>query len=254
MLRLVPLAVAACLLAAPALLHATEDVAVTLSGSRASMLRQNRVAKTLDYSFLRTPAQVLRYTEHGRLVELPGGADYAVIAGYPFARPVVRSFIERLAAGYHAGCGEKLVVTSLTRPSTRQPPNASPLSVHPAGMAVDLRYSARAACRAWLGAELLRLEELGLIDATLEHRPPHFHVAVFPPAYEAWEHALAADSVLTEATRLLEEAAAARDAELVRLDETAAAADGAADRPRAVALLRLARWVTKLVLPASAPV
>jgi hypothetical protein len=108
---------------------------------------------------------------------------------------VVRNLVEVLARAYHGECGEPLVVTSLTRPATRQPDNASPLSVHPAGMAVDLRVSSRRACVRWLEAELLALESRGLLDATREYRPPHFHVAVFPEPFEAHLAQLAADSV-----------------------------------------------------------
>ena len=169
MLRISPLLLAACLLAGPVI--ASAEVNVTLSGSRASMLRQNRIAKEESFSFLRTPTQVKAYVENGYLVPLEGSDTYRVIAGYPFARPVVRSFVERLSSKYAAACGEQLVVTSLTRPSGRQPRNASPLSVHPAGMAVDLRVSRDAGCRAWLSAELLEMETMGLIDATLERSP-----------------------------------------------------------------------------------
>jgi hypothetical protein len=242
MMRRTPLVLAVCLALLPAAVDAVE-VEVTLRGSRASMQRQNSVAKLEAYSFLRTPAQVRSYVEQGNLVPLPGSEDYGVIAGFPFARPVVRNFIERLSADYRAECGERLIVTSLTRPSTRQPSNASPLSVHPAGMAVDLRVSARAECRTWLMRELLQLEEMGLIDATLEHRPPHFHVAVFPAAYSAYEHAIVTDSVVAESMRLLEEAVAEREAAEEEADGDAVVA------PRPLALIRVAAWIARLVLP-----
>jgi hypothetical protein len=167
---------------------------VSLNGSRASMERQNRIARELDYSFLRTDRQVEKFAEAGRLVPLAGGADYAVLASYPYARPVVREFIERLAAEYHAGCGEKLVVTSLTRPAQKQPRNASPLSVHPAGMAVDLRVSQRIDCVGLLQNRLLALEDAGVLDATREFRPPHFLIAVFPEQYAGFAQTWVADS------------------------------------------------------------
>ncbi|MEO7456251.1 MAG: hypothetical protein ABIY52_08310, partial [Gemmatimonadaceae bacterium] len=73
----------------------------------------------------------------------------------------------------------KLTITSLTRPTTLQPRNAHKLSVHPAGMAVDLRVPADATNRAWLEKELLALEHDGLIDVTREHTPAYYHIAVF---------------------------------------------------------------------------
>lgn len=203
MSRISTLVIAACLIAGPT--AAGAEVGVTLSGSRASMLRQNGIARQEAFAFVRTPAQVQSHVESGELVTLDGNDDYDVIAGYPYARPVVRSFVERLAAGYSAACGEKLVVTSLLRPSARQPRNASPLSVHPAGMAVDLRVSRDPACREWLSAQLLELETMGLLDATLERRPPHYHVAVFPAEFAAYDTRLAAGEA--EVERLALEAA-----------------------------------------------
>ncbi|MBR9989473.1 MAG: hypothetical protein KFH98_06940 [Gemmatimonadetes bacterium] len=205
MLRIAPLMLAAGLATGPAAL-AYAEVDVSLKGSRASMLRQNEIAKQEAFSFLRTPTQVHNYVDFGYLVQLEGNDDYDVIAGYPFARDVVRAFVERLAQGYREACGERLVVTSLTRPADRQPGNASALSVHPAGMAVDLRVSGVAACREWLSVELLRLETMGLLDATLERRPPHYHVAVFPVPYGEYD---AIQSVAeAESERLAQEMAA----------------------------------------------
>ena len=160
-------------------------VAVSLRGSPDSMTRQNKVATGLGFIFAETAADVDTLVARGELVPVVGNADYEVLDGvsFPFARPEVRLFIERLAGQYHEATGEKLVVTSLTRPSDGQPKNASALSVHPAGIAIDLRVSERAASRQWLEAVLLSLERRGVLDVTREHRPPHYHLAVFPEAY-----------------------------------------------------------------------
>ena len=169
----------------------TSVSAQSLRGSRASMQRQNGIARDHDYSFLRTSSQVNRFVDLGLLVHLPGNDDYELAhVSYPYARPAVKLFVERLASQYRAACGEKLVVTSLTRPEAKQPRNASDLSVHPAGMAVDLRISQRAACRKWLESTLLSLEKQGVLDATRERYPPHYHVAVFPNPYQTYVAAL----------------------------------------------------------------
>lgn len=161
--------------------------AQTLNGSHASMVRQNSVAHHNDYTFLRTPSQVRRFVKAGYLVKVPGNRDYALRdVSYPYARPEVKLFVERLAAEYHDACGEKLIVTSLTRPLDRQPWNAHVLSVHPTGMALDLHRSSRRACRNWLEDTLLELEDAHLLDVTREHHPSHYHVAVFPQRYEAY--------------------------------------------------------------------
>lgn len=59
-------------------------------------------------------------------------------------------------------------------------------SVHPTGMAVDLRKSHVPACLHWLRSTLLSLEKAGVLEATEEFSPPHFHVAVFPTAYSRY--------------------------------------------------------------------
>lgn len=105
---------------------------------------------------------------------------------FPYTRPLVKQFIERLAAQYRAATGERLVVTSLVRPTSRQPRNASPYSVHPAGIAVDFRVPASSNDRFWLEATLLMLEGEGVLDVTRERRPPHYHVAIFPEEYETY--------------------------------------------------------------------
>jgi len=163
---------------------AAATLAQSLSGSKTSMIRQNRQANQHDYTFLRTSSQVQEFVREGRLVRLSGNSDYRVVdASFPYARPQVKTFIERLAGQYRGACGEPLVVTSLTRPASRQPRNASPLSVHPTGMAADLRASNRPACRAFLEKTLLTLEGRGVAEATRERHPPHYHVTLFPNPY-----------------------------------------------------------------------
>ena len=128
------------------------------------------------------------WVKQERLVTFKSTADYALSeeVSFPYARPAVKLFIDRLAAQYHAATGERLVITSLTRPINEQPENASALSVHPAGMAVDLRVPASAKNRRWLEKRLLALEDKSVIDATKEHHPKHYHVAVFPAEYERY--------------------------------------------------------------------
>jgi len=158
--------------------------AQSLAGSKASMVRQSRVARQHDYSYLRTSSQVHEFARRGLLVRLPGSSNYRVAdVSFPYARPQVKTFVERLAKQYRNACGERLVVTSLTRPTTRQPRNASPLSVHPTGMAVDLRRSGRPACRAFLEKTLLTLEGREVLEATKENHPPHYHVSLYPEPY-----------------------------------------------------------------------
>lgn len=165
-------------------LVAVPSAAQTLRGSPASVERQYRVAQEHDFTFLRTSQQVRQFVERGYLVRVPGNENYALArVSHPYARPEVKLFIERLSAQYRAACGERLVVTSLTRPLNSQPANASSRSVHPTGMAIDMRVSQQPACRVWLESTLLSLERRGVLNATRERRPPHYHVSVFPRQY-----------------------------------------------------------------------
>ena len=155
-----------------------------LDGSPASMKEQHAIAVDADYSFLRKPADVEHLVEIGRLVDVSGNADYTLSdVSFAVARPEVRAFIESVAADYQDEFGVRLVVTSLTRPTALQPLNAHDLSVHPAGMATDLRVPADSSQREWLETRLLALEDSGAIDVTREHHPSHYHVAVFAEKY-----------------------------------------------------------------------
>jgi nucleoid-associated protein YgaU len=177
-----------------AFVPAGELTAQTLRGSRVAMQRQNSVARNQDFTFLQTSAQVRRFANSGLLVRVSGNRHYRLAGvSHPYARPAVRTFLERLGEQYSSACGERLVVTSLTRPVREQPRNASDLSVHPAGMAVDLRISRKASCRRWLERTLISLESRRVIDATKERRPAHYHVAVFPAAYESYVRRLEGD-------------------------------------------------------------
>jgi LysM repeat protein len=173
----------------------------SLRGSAASLDIQNLVAQQHNFTYLETSADVSRFVDGGFLVHLGGNSNYDLAdVSFPYARPEVQLFIERLSEQYRAACGEKLVVTSLTRPKDRQPANASPRSVHPTGMAVDLRLSQKTACRSWLERTLLSLEGSGVLNATRETNPPHYHVAVFPQQYAAYVSKLEGGAQLAAST------------------------------------------------------
>ena len=158
--------------------------AQNLRGSRASMDLQERQALAHSFTYLENAVQVRRFVANGFLVPIRGNANYDIHGvSFPYGRPEVQLFVERLSSQYRGACGEKLVVTSLTRPQNRQPRNASARSVHPTGMAIDLRVPSNTRCRSWLEKVLVSLEGNGVIEATRENRPPHYHIAVFPQPY-----------------------------------------------------------------------
>ena len=165
-----------------------------LYGSRAALAKAHRVAKKNNYTFARSSRDVRALVKKEKLERVSSNAHVLVNkVSFPYARPAVKVFVERLGEQYFAATGERLVITSLTRPLSRQPRNASALSVHPAGMAVDLRIPKNAAHRRWLENTLLSLEDEVVLDVTKERNPAHYHVAVFPRQYEAYVARLTAD-------------------------------------------------------------
>ena len=190
--------------------------AQSLRGGRSAMEAQNRRARAYDYTFLTNPAHVQRFVDIGLLVELKGNGEYELDdeVSFPYARPEVKTFVERLGRQYRAACGEQLVVTSLTRPLNwnRRLRNSSSLSVHPTGMAVDLRRSRKRACRTWIEDVLLHLEGIGTVEATYERRPPHYHVAVYTHEYAQYVASLqSAERVAAKAKQVIEGQVAAQE-------------------------------------------
>jgi hypothetical protein len=176
--------VATALIAASLIALPQPSAAQSLRGSHASVSLMYRRAVRGGLDFYETSSDVKRAVIRGALVSLNGNAHYRLAdIGMPYVRPETKAFVLDLAADYHRACGAPLVITSATRPISRRLANSSELSVHPTGMAVDLRKPA-GRCRTWLRRRLLTAERRGVIEATEERNPPHFHVAVLPSRYE----------------------------------------------------------------------
>jgi hypothetical protein len=166
--------------------------AQSLRGSQASIDRMYHHARAENLPFYETPGGVRKAAANGRLVRLTPDATMILHSvGYPYVRPSTRLVLDRLSAQYMDACGEQLVVTSAVRPARRQPANSTERSVHPTGMAVDLRKPRNAKCLRWLRSTLLDLEDANVLEVTEEHSPAHFHVAVFPTPYTRYATAKA---------------------------------------------------------------
>ncbi len=115
----------------------------------------------------------------GRFVPLYGNEYYATYRmTLAYATPDARTFVETLAPQFVEHCDEMMVVTSALRPKEKSPRNGSPWTVHPTGIAVDIRKPRNRACWSWLRERLLAYQADGVVDATEEFHPPHFHIAV----------------------------------------------------------------------------
>lgn len=185
--------------AAAVLSFVQQGMAQSLKGSRGSMEKQHQEAVRHGYTFIETARVVNGLVEAGDLLKVTPSRHLILHdVSYPYARPPVKTFVERLSAQYFAACGEKMTVTSLTRPIDRQPANASQSSVHPTGMAVDLRIPSKQNCRSWLEKALLSLEATGVLDVTRERNPPHYHVAVYPTTYQNYVASLSESTTSEE--------------------------------------------------------
>ena len=130
--------------------------------------------------FYLTPTNVDKAIADGRLVPLTSDSTYELTrgVGFSYATREARQFVLAFAPQYLAACGSPLTVTSAARPMSRQPHNANPHSVHPTGIAVDIRRPPPGPCLTWVRSALAELESRGFLEATEEHHPVHLHVAV----------------------------------------------------------------------------
>lgn len=159
----------------------------SLRGSRSSVDLMYRTAQQQDLYFYQTSGGVRRAADRGTFVRLSGNDNYRLASvTHPYVLPAARTFVERLSAQYRRACGERLVVTSAVRPKSQRLVNSVDRSVHPTGMAIDLRRPNAGRCLDWLRTTLLTLERRGVLEATEERNPPHFHVAVFPVEYRRY--------------------------------------------------------------------
>lgn len=151
-----------------------------LHGSKASVERMYDFAVRHRYPFYLTPTNLDSAIAHGKLVALTGDSTYELTrgVGFSYATREAKRFVTLFAPQYLAACGAPLTVTSAARPMSRQPHNANPHSVHPTGIAVDIRRPPPGPCLTWVRGALAELETKGLVEATEEHHPIHLHIAV----------------------------------------------------------------------------
>lgn len=151
-----------------------------VGGELSSSERQYMYATANDYQFMRSDSQYRQAIAEGYLVRLQH-PDLVVAARRPYVLPSTAAFIYEIAEAFRgAGCSG-LRVNDATRLLSERPSNGSVHSVHPAGMALDLRViNLDVRCYQVL-SELLHDAEAALrTDTTRENRPPHFHIVVLP--------------------------------------------------------------------------
>jgi LysM repeat protein len=200
-----------------------------LRGSQESVQRMWDFAQTYRLPFYLTPTNLNDAIAKGKLVPLTGDSTYELTrnVGYPYATPEARQFVLAFAPRYLAACGTPLTVTSAARAISRQPRNSNPYSVHPTGIAVDLRRPPAGPCQTWVRNALAELERKGIVEATEERHPVHFHVAVLTqPGTVATLPALPAGMVVNRAP-----VAASRAMRVSNPPSRSSAKTGSADAP-----------------------
>jgi hypothetical protein len=164
-------------------------VASLVGGCQTTSEQQFRYAVARQVPFLNTEAEYPAHVASGRLVRLEGPFVH-VLARRPYVLPSTAAFVNELATAYHSfGCG-RLIIRDAFRLTTERPSNGSLYSVHPAGMAVDIRVNGiDEQCESWLTTYFLAKEAEGVVDATREYwkmvrrqrvSNPHFHIVVPP--------------------------------------------------------------------------
>ena len=198
------IAFASAMLASPANAQRRAAAPPELRGSRPSVEKMYEFARSHRMPFYLTQTNVDTAIARGRLVPLTGDSTYELTrgVGFSYSTKEARQFIERFAPHYMAACGAPLVVTSAARPINRQPRNANAHSVHPTGIAVDIRRPYPGPCLTWVRNALTTLEAKGIIEATEERHPVHIHLAVLvPPGRAVTLPALATPAVAAARTR-----------------------------------------------------
>jgi hypothetical protein len=158
------------------------------------MLRQNDEIDRLQLIRIHDDQQLEELELTGELVGLHESKALAIAlnleANRRFCRPWTRSFVEDLSGAFYAEFHQPIQLTSAVRTVEQQAKlqrhnkNAAPIdgdtaSSHLAGLTIDIgkRPMSRAQ-RRWVDEYVLRLQQLGLVEAAEERRQACYHIMV----------------------------------------------------------------------------
>jgi len=180
-----------------ALRHAHVRVArwnPVLRGSHDSMLRQNEEIDRLKLTRISDDQQLEELELRGDLVSLHDSRALQIASNLEvnrrFCRPWTRAFLEDLSQAYYAQFHQPIQVTSAVRTVDQQARlqrwnhNAAPIdgdtaSSHLAGLTIDIGKSPMSPReRAWFDQYVLKLQQLGLVEAAEERRQACYHIMV----------------------------------------------------------------------------
>jgi hypothetical protein len=165
-----------------------------LRGSHDSLLRQNEEIDRLNLTRIADDQRLEELELRGELVGLHESRALQIAPNLElnrrFCRPWTRGFLEDISQAFYTEFHQPIEVTSAVRTVDQQARlqrwnhNAAPIdgdtaSSHLAGLTVDIgkRPMSRRE-RAWFSQYVLRLQQLGLVEAAEERRQACFHIMV----------------------------------------------------------------------------
>lgn len=172
-----------------------------LKGSHDSLLRQNEEIDRLQLGRIADEAELEQLVEKQELVALPSDkairVDPRLDENRRYCRPWTRSFLNDLGEAYYKEFRQPLQVNSAVRTVEQQEKlmrhngNAAPAegptaSSHLAGLTVDIaKHGMTRKQRKWMEQYLVRMRDLGLVEAVEERKQACFHVMV-SDRYATW--------------------------------------------------------------------
>lgn len=165
-----------------------------LRGSHDSLLRQNEEIDRLKLTRINDDQQLEELELSGELVGLHESKAMLIAPNLElnrrFCRPWTSAFLEDLSQAFYTQFHQPIQVTSAVRTVDQQARlqrwnhNAAPIdgdtaSSHLAGLTVDIgKRPMSGKQRAWIDQYVLKLQQLGLVEAAEEHRQACYHIMV----------------------------------------------------------------------------
>jgi hypothetical protein len=158
------------------------------------MLRQNEEIDRLKLTRINNDQELEELELRGDLVSLHDSRSMQIASNLDvnrrFCRPWTRAFLEDLSQAFYQQFHQPIQVTSAVRTVDQQARlqrsnhNAAPIdgdtaSSHLAGLTVDIGKSPMSHReRAWFDQYVLKLQQLGLVEAAEERRQACYHIMV----------------------------------------------------------------------------
>ena len=172
-----------------------------LKGSHDSLVRQNEEIDRLQLGRIADDTELQQLIDKGDLVSLPVEnsvrIDPRLDEDRRYCRPWTKEFLKDLGQAYYKEFKQPIQVNSAVRTVTQQEKlmrhngNAAPAegptaSSHLAGLTVDIaKHGMTRKQRKWMQDYLVRMRDLGLVEAVEERKQACFHVMV-SDRYASW--------------------------------------------------------------------